>query len=174
MQDFKWKKDESDWLRNKDEINHSLPVYRVPIYLKGEQLIPKTGFEGETCNSPCNQNKKYPNKNMRMVGSWNSPLRLMDRLLHDMHLDFWIDSINTLHKNRPLIEMYQTAALRALWDLWWLPLTSGGLRVWNPFILEVKMKFERKPTLSSFSSSDNNTVSSSEVQYLFELNNFNI
>lgn len=62
MQDFKWKKDESDWLRKKDEINHSLPVYRVPIYLKGEQLILMTGFEGETCEGPCNQNKKYPNK----------------------------------------------------------------------------------------------------------------
>lgn len=31
----------------KDEISHSLPVYRVPIYLKEEQLFPMTEFEGE-------------------------------------------------------------------------------------------------------------------------------
>lgn len=67
MQDFKWKKDESDRLGKKDEINHSLPVYRVPIYLKGERLILLTGFQGETCKSPCNKNKKYPNKH---EGGW--------------------------------------------------------------------------------------------------------
>lgn len=70
MQDFKWKKDESNWLRKKDEINYSLPVYRVPIYLKEEQLILMAGFEGETCRSPCNQNKHYPNKNMSYWDKW--------------------------------------------------------------------------------------------------------
>lgn len=66
--------------KKKDEINHSLPVYSGPIYLKGERLILMTRFEGETRRSPCNQNKKYPIKYTRTEGSWNSPLRLMDRL----------------------------------------------------------------------------------------------
>ena len=107
MQDFKWKKDESDWLgikkKKKDEINYSLPVYRVPIYLKGEQLILMTGFEGETCRSPCNQNKKCPNKYTRMAGPWNS------------HRDLWIGSWmlhlqtfdTTAWKHRQLTETFQ-------------------------------------------------------------------
>lgn len=132
---FQMKKGWERLAQKKDEINHSLQVYRVPIYLKGEQLILMTGFEGETCKSPCNQNKKYPNKNMRMVGSWNSPLRLMGRLVHGTLLDFWSDSINTPYKNRLLIESYQKS-VSALGSLMVQAFTSGGTWVLTPFILE--------------------------------------
>lgn len=70
---FQMKK-EWEWLapKKRDEINRSQAVYRVLIYLKGVQLILLTGFEGETCRSLCNLKKTHPNKNTRMVRSWNS------------------------------------------------------------------------------------------------------
>lgn len=60
MQDFKWKKDESDWLRKKkDEISHSLPVYSSHLP-QGGTAISYDWIWRWSPQSPCNQNKTNP------------------------------------------------------------------------------------------------------------------
>lgn len=51
----------------KDEISHSLPVYRVPIYLKEEQLFPMAEFEGEAHKVLVIRIRQILSTNMRTV-----------------------------------------------------------------------------------------------------------